>query len=110
MTDPNLPEGVTQKDIDATVGETFDPDLCEHWDVICENCETSMEFLYARNERLKRKVKEMWEVLEEAHYYGNCHFCGAPDGECHFPSCRIVTIIDAGRALLKEIDKGVKRG
>ena len=25
MSDPNLPEGVTQKDIDATCGETFDP-------------------------------------------------------------------------------------
>lgn len=43
MSDPNLPEGVRQSDIDRTVGETFDPDLCEHYAIECENCETNME-------------------------------------------------------------------
>jgi len=38
MSDPNLPEGVTQRDIDATAGETFDPNLCEHESMTCENC------------------------------------------------------------------------
>ena len=43
MSDPNLPEGVTQKDIDGTCGETFDPDLCQHHDIVCQNCGRSME-------------------------------------------------------------------
>ena len=42
MSDPNLPEGCKQSDIDATVGETFDPNLCEHDLVKCENCETNL--------------------------------------------------------------------
>ena len=41
MGDPNLPE-VAQKDIDQTVGETFNPDvdskICKHGFSVCEVC------------------------------------------------------------------------
>lgn len=59
MSNPDLPEGVTQSDIDATVGETFDPDLCEHETVICENCEASMESLTAEYETIKAKYNAL---------------------------------------------------
>lgn len=45
MSDANLPEGVKQSDIDATVGETVDPELCEHEHVQCENCQKTMREL-----------------------------------------------------------------
>ena len=55
MSDPNLPEGVTQRDIDRTVGETVDPDLCEHWHVQCENCGRTMEDKDKRIKELEEK-------------------------------------------------------
>ena len=41
MSDPNLPEGVTQRDIDR-LAVSFDENLCEHENLVCENCEITM--------------------------------------------------------------------
>lgn len=77
MSDPNLPEGVTQKDIDSSGGggwpsglipknaeygkpkqskhrldpDYFNPDLCQHDLVRCENCDLSID-----NSELKIKT------------------------------------------------------
>jgi len=55
MTDPNLPEGVTQRDIDRTVGETFDPNTdsenCKHGYPVYEEC--AVEEMGKENLRLR---------------------------------------------------------
>ena len=56
MSDPNLPEGVTQRDIDATVGETFEPNMCEHWSVKCDNCDLSIDDMESN---LKKEIEKV---------------------------------------------------
>jgi len=60
MSDPNLPEGVTQKDIDATVGETFDPNVCEHDELVCDNCGCNHRELI---NPIFTRVKELEDLL-----------------------------------------------
>ena len=66
MSDPNLPEGVKQKDIDAAVGETFDPNLCLHEEIKCDNCEETMLELGNRAvEEKNRQIENMKTVNQE---------------------------------------------
>ena len=67
MSDPNLPEGVKQSDIDKTVGETFDPNQCEHDLVKCENCGLSVanfEFHVQEHDDIKLKIEKLQARLE----------------------------------------------
>ena len=65
MSDPNLPEGVKQSDIDAAVGETFDPNLCLHEEIKCDNCEETMLELGNRAvEEKNRQIENMKTRLQ----------------------------------------------
>lgn len=80
MSDPNLPEGVKQSDIDALVGETFDPDLCEHENIACENCDTSFSGIECKlakaredNVRLRGLIASKDEALRMyGKHFSNC--------------------------------------
>ena len=72
MSDPNLPEGVTQADIDRTVGETIDNSLCEHEFVICENCEKSMSDFEKPNPEIAERIKKIKEALENSSHPAGC--------------------------------------
>ena len=56
MSDPDLPDTVTQRDIDAQVGETVDSDQCEHDRVECENCQQTMEDKDKETAHLSRQM------------------------------------------------------
>ena len=61
MSDPNLPEGVSHRDIDGTIGETFDPNICEHDIIKCENCDLSLanfEFYIEEYDRMKAALNK----------------------------------------------------
>ena len=54
--DPNLPDQVTQRDIDATAGDTVDPNQCEHWKVSCKECQWTMEDKDKRIQELENQL------------------------------------------------------